>query len=124
MAASKHLPDLRQGDDYSIEIKYPAGTNITGYKFYFTMKNAFEDLDTAAVLQHSSVAGTSLLDIPLTGVCFLTVPAATTALAPAGAYYYDLQAIDASGHVMTLAPPIAEYKHKLTVIPQVTMTIT
>lgn len=121
--ANSHLPDFRQGDDYSIEIQYPTGTDITGYKFYVTLKETFDDLDAAAIMQHSSVAGTAPLDTPLTGKCFLTVPAAVTTLVPPGSYYYDLQAIDTSGHIVTLAPPVSEYKHRIAVIPQVTLAI-
>lgn len=121
MAANSHLPDFRQGDDYSIEIQYPAGTNITGYKFYVTLKATFDDPDDIAVMQYSSVAGTNPLDTPLTGKCYLTVPAAVTSLAAAGSYYYDLQAIDTNGGIATLAPPVSDYKHKITVIPQVTL---
>jgi hypothetical protein len=118
--ASKHLPNLRQGDDYTIEIKYPAGTDITGFKFYITLKSDFEDLDSTAALQYSTVAGDGLLDDPIKGVCFLTVPAAVMAMVVAGSYFYDLQAIAPSGLVTTLAPPIDDYKYRLSVIPQIT----
>lgn len=43
MATIKHLPNMRQGDDYTVELKYPAGTNITGFKFYLTLKASFDD---------------------------------------------------------------------------------
>ena len=115
-----HLPDLRQGDDYSIEIKYPAGTDITGFRFYFTLKNSFDELDADAVLQYSTTAGSGTLDTPLLGSCVMTVPAASTASVAPGGYFYDLQAADNGGHVVTLVPPLSDYNHKLVVIPQVT----
>ena len=118
--AIKHLPNMRQGDDYTVEIKYPIGTNITGFKFYLTLKASFDDLDAAAILQYSQVVGDNILDDALNGVLFFSVPASITATVAAGSYYYDFQQISIGGQVETLMPPIDDHKHKLIVIPQVT----
>lgn len=120
---SAHLPDLRQGDDYTLKIAYPIATDITGYKFYLTLKNTFLELDADAPLQYSCVAGTGSLDDPLAGICYFTVPASVMALVQAGSYYYDLQAISTIGEIQTLAPPIDDYEFKLNVIPQITQAI-
>lgn len=118
--AIKHLPNLRQGDDYVVEIAYNPVIDITGFKFYLTLKSSFDIQDDAAELQYSTVAGNSLLDNPTAGICFLTVPASVMSNVKAGDYYYDLQAITSTGMIETLLPPIEDYKFKLKVIPQVT----
>lgn len=120
MAISKHLPNIRQGDDYAFAVAYPNATNITGFKFYLTLKNSFDDLDSAAVLQHSVVVGSHPLDDVLNGNAVFFIPASITATVPRGNYYYDFQAIDNSGGILTIAPPETDYKYKLQVIPQVT----
>lgn len=120
---AKHLPSIRQGDDYKFAVNFPAGTNITGVRFFLTLKNGFDDLDSAAVLQHTHTAGTGADDDALNGSCVFAVPAAITATIPAGAYFYDFQAVFTNDEVLTLAPPIEEYKVKLSVIPQVTRAI-
>lgn len=123
MAISKHLPNIRQGDDYTFNFAYPVGTDTTGFKFYLTLKNSFDDLDEAAVMQHSKTAGDHALDDVLNGKLVFLVPAIVTANVPRGSYFYDFQAIDATGGIVTLAPPIDDHKYKLQVIPQVTRAI-
>lgn len=120
---TKHLPPIRQGDDYKSKIAFPVGTDITGVRFFLTLKNDFEDPDELAVLQYTHTAGVGADDDAINGNCVFAVPAAVTATLPAGAYFYDLQAVFIAGDVVTLAPPIKEYKVKLAVIPQVTRAI-
>lgn len=122
-SVAKHLPPIRQGDDYKLRVQLPAGTNISGVRFFLTLKNSFDDDDSAAVLQHIQVTGINPEDDALNGLCLFTVVAAITAQIPAGAYFYDFQMVTTTGEVITLAPPIEEYKVKLSVIPQVTRAI-
>jgi hypothetical protein len=117
---AKHLPTIRQGDDYKVRVNFPAGTDITGARFFLTLKNSFDDDDGAAVLQWVHLVGSGENDDAQNGFCLIAIPASVTAQIPAGAYLYDFQATFANNERVTLAPPIEEYKVKLTVIPQVT----
>jgi hypothetical protein len=122
---AKYLPDLRVGDDYSIEltVKNLSGNaqNITGYKFWLTLKSSFDLSDANAELQFSSTAGDNPNDEPVNGICFLYVPASITKNIPAGSYYYDIQQkAGANGGLSTVLPPVADYKDKIIVVPQIT----
>lgn len=115
---SKHLPHIRQGDTYSFALKYPETINLTGYKWYFTLKEAFTDLDSEAILDYSKLAGDNSLDMPTTGMCFFVIPPSITENLPAGAYYYSFVSLSPLGLVDTLAPPISDYKFKIRVNPR------
>lgn len=117
--SSRHLPNMRIGDDYVLRLTYPFGTDITGFKFYLTLKASFDDADAA--LQTSWVAGENTIDEPLIGICFLSVPAIITASIKRGSYFYDLQVITTSGAIETIAPPMDDYKHKIIAVPSVTL---
>lgn len=116
----KHLPDIRQGDDYSLKLEYPDGMDITGFKWQLTLKSSFDLPDSSAVLQKVKIAGDSQLDTPMQGICYIILTGLETGNLPAGRYYYDLQAVSNTGVITTLLPPTAEYKYKIAVIPQIT----
>ena len=118
--AKKYIPNIRAGDNYLLEIKYNNGTNITGYKFWLTLKAKFTDGDALAILQATTTAGDYPTDDPLNGICYLSVASAITAGLPIGNYYFDLQAKSATDEIATLLPPIDDYRSKITVVPQVT----
>ena len=123
---AKYLPDMRAGDDYNIKlvINDSTGTakNITGYKFWLTLKAAISDADTAAALQFSTTAGDNVNDDLPNGICYMAVPAAMTKLIVSGEYRYDIQQ-RVGNSLTTVLPPIADYKDKLTVIPEITRAI-
>ncbi len=124
---SKYLPDLRAGDDYPITltVKDSLGQpqDITGFKFWLTFKSSFSLLDADAELQFVTTAGDNVNDNLLGGICVLYVPAATTALIPVGSYYYDIQQqAGVAGGLSTVLPPVADYKDKILVVPQVTVS--
>lgn len=112
---AKYLPDFRVGDTYRIKLQYPAGTDLTGYTHWFTVRS---DFGATPVLSVSSVFGDHTGDAE--NIAYLEVLAASTAVIPAGRYVYDVQASAANGDVMTLVPPVGEYKDKLFIAPQVT----
>lgn len=116
------IPDFRQGDTYRIKLQYPEGTDITGYKFFLTLKAEFADEDPGA-LQVSTTAGDDWADEPEEGLAYLTAKAEETAEVPAGKYYWDIQEITADGDIRTLAPDVANYKSRVTVVPQVTEAV-
>lgn len=117
---SQFLPDIRQGDRYEISIRYPAGTDLTGYRFWFTLKRQLEDADSVAVLQVVSDAGSDIHDEPTNGLVFLSALEYLTGSAPKGSYYWDIQSRGPSGQVKTIAPPAEFYDDKIRIVPQVT----
>lgn len=123
---AKYLPDMRQGDDYNVKLVINdttgAAKNITGYKFWLTLKASISDADAAAALQFSTTAGDNVNDNLLNGICYLAVPAAMTKLVPPGDYRYDIQQ-RVGNALTTVLPPIADYKDKLTVVPEITKSI-
>ena len=125
---SNYLPDMRAGDDYNIQLTVNdlAGVpvNITGYKFWFTVKTSFSDLDANAIFQFVTTVGDNANDVALSGICFISVPAAVTKLIAAGSYFYDIQQkAGVSGGLTTVLPPTSDYKDKLVVIPEITRAI-
>jgi len=113
---TQYIPDIRSGDTTNIKIQYPAGTNITGYKFWLTLKNNFEDADADAVYQLSTDAGDNVNDDPENGLVYLTI---NTVITP-GKYFWDIQTKSPEGVITTIAPPVADYKNRVTVIPEIT----
>ncbi len=118
--AKKNIPSIRNGDDYRLQIQYAVVTDITGYKFWLTLKKDFSDTDEAAVLHVSTVAGNYPMDDPTNGICYLHIPSDVTATLPAGSYYYDLQVKSTANEITTILPPIDDYRARVFVIPQVT----
>jgi hypothetical protein len=117
---SQYLEDIRQGDRYEIKITYPEGTDITGYKFWITLKRQFDDPDSAAVLQTVTTAGNDYRDEPSNGFSFIVIPEYQTANAPKGSYYWDVQARSPEGVIKTLLPSPEFYNDRIRVVPQVT----
>lgn len=117
---SQFLPDIRQGDRYEISIRYPTGTNLTGYRFWFTLKRQLEDADNAAVLQVVCNAGDGQHDEPTNGLVIISALEALTGDTPKGTYYWDVQSRGPDGQVKTIAPPAEFYDDKIRVVPQVT----
>jgi hypothetical protein len=117
---AKYIADFRQGDTVKIKITYDAGTDITGFVYWLTLKACFEDADSAAVLQVETTAGDHPDDDVANGVVYIVASATDTAAVPPGRYYYDVQELSAGGEIRTLFPPTADYKDRLVVIPQVT----
>jgi hypothetical protein len=114
---AKHLPDFRQGDTYRIRIAYPEGTDLTGYKHWLTLRTAF-DAQTA-VLAISSTFGDHTADAA--NVAYLEATKTQTASVASGKYVYDVQAKAPNDGVLTLVPPVKDYRDLLFVAPQVTL---
>ena len=123
---AKYLPDMRAGDDYNVKlvIKDVAGVakDITGYKFWLTLKASISDADAAAALQFSTTAGDNVNDDIANGICYMAVPAIMTKGIIPGEYRYDIQQRVGTA-LSTVLPPIADYKDKLIVIPEITRAI-
>ena len=92
-----------RGDTLTITItcKTAAGVavDITGWTFFFTLKNLIDDLDASAVYKSTWTTHTT----PASGITAVTMTAAETD-ALAGDYLYDIQYKDTSGNVKTIIP--------------------
>jgi len=113
---AKYLPDFRVGDTYRIKLEYPEGTILFGYRHWLTLRAEFGS--ASAALEVDSVFGDH--DADTENIAYLEATPSQTALIAPGRYYYDVQAESASGEVMTLVPPVTDYKDKISVVPQVT----
>jgi len=89
--------------------------DITGYKFWFTCKSAFDNTDNVAVVQVSKIVGDDSEDDPVNGLVVITSP-----IIAAGSYYYDVQMLTPGGDIKTIIPEPGKYKQKLQVVNQVT----
>lgn len=118
-----YLEDIRQGDDYTLKVDFGTANNITGFEFWLTLKNDFEDSDAQAVLQVSTVAGDDPADDPTHGIAYVRIPAATTKAVEPSSYIYDLQVKTSTGLISTIIPPNSDYKDRVKVIPEVTKDI-
>jgi hypothetical protein len=133
---ANHLPNMRVGDEYTLKIviKKEDGTaqDITGYKFWITLKGG-ADLATAAAvadidagLQHETTAGDQTDDDLIGGVAYLVIPSTVMQNVVAGDYFYDVQAKKpgANGEgIITLLPPITDVEDVLTVYPDITKAV-
>lgn len=123
---AKYLRDMRVGDEYIVQINYGTGVDITGYKFWLTLKASPDLPDDQAALQYTTVAGDEVNDDVLNGLAHLVVPSNITKTVAAGEYYYDVQAKrpDADGvGITTLVPPITDMEDLIAVYQEITRAI-
>ena len=119
---SDYITDFRQGDSKVIKIDYGTGVDITGWKFWFTMKTELDSTNITA--QISTTAGDDTNDDIANGIAYITVDSVTSYGIAAGKYYYDVQ-VSKGGNppvIKTILPPIEEYKDRINVIPGLTKT--
>lgn len=116
MATASNLIIMR-GDDiiYTVTLVNDDGTNpnITGYTFYFTVKEKFTDSDNEAKIAKTV---TSLSD-PTHGTMTFTLTHTDTNLAPK-TYVYDIQFKDGSSLITTVL------YGEFTILPDVTKRTT
>jgi hypothetical protein len=105
---AKYIEDFRQEDSLRpIEINYPAGTDISGFKHTLTLKSSPDLLDSEAELQVSSIVGECLYDLnPV--ISNASEIALITALDPlSSTYIADLAALNATK--LPLISPVRAY---------------
>ena len=90
---------IYRGDDRTLTIT--SSVALTGSEVTFTAKRSKLDADEDAVIQKSTAAGVEIGD-PDTAV-EVTVDAADTEDLDPVALYWDVQAVDGSGNVRTVA---------------------
>jgi hypothetical protein len=86
------------GTQCTIDVTSLNPLDITGYKFYFTLKKSLDDADPG-VLQ---ISWTTHID-PTNGLTTLTITHDQTKVLIPGPYFYDIQYIDGGGLVNTPA---------------------
>lgn len=123
---AEFLSDFRQGDTKIIKIDYGTGNDITGWDFFFTMRDTF-GVDSVIVAQVKTTAGDHTLDDVANGLAHLELDSESSALIPAGGYVYDVQRVKPNGakpvSVLTLIPTVEKFDDILTVAPQVTVIV-
>lgn len=104
MAEQRDLTPLMRGDDRTINIsvknKLEEPIDITGWKFYFTMKNSLSDLDDDAVLKKDVGPSGHISDEG--GLSQIVVTNAESTLFTPKTYYYDIQAKKNTGQILTI----------------------
>lgn len=97
-----------RGDDLSISLTIKtddAATDITGWVFYFTVKNSPNDPDSEAVAQNIV---SEHID-PEAGLTAVGLSSSET-FELKGTYYYDIQAIRDDGSVLTIVNSTIEFE--------------
>ena len=117
---AKYIRDFRKGDTIKIKLDYGTSVDLTGFKFWLTLKRSYRDTDENAAMQVVTTAGDYELDEPTRGIVYIVVPYTVTDLIEAGSYYYDIQELSSADEIRTIVPPIADYKDKVVVIAGIT----
>jgi hypothetical protein len=120
----EYVKDFRQGDTKVIKINYGAGVDITGWKFWFTLRK--EIGDSTYVAQATTTAGDNPDDDPPNGLAYITLSSADSMTIPAAKYYYDVQVSKGGSPpvIKTILPPIESYKDRIEVVPGITVATT
>jgi len=117
---AKELADFRQGDTKKIKIDYGTGFNITGYMFWFTLR---DDFGTVIIAQVETTAGDHPLDDVANGIAYIQLESDVSKTIPAGKYVWDIQRSipGAPPDVLTLLPTLKNVKDKIEVFEGVTL---
>jgi len=90
-----------RGDDKLIELRFSKDNmplDITGWKIYFTMKKSKADPDEKAILAKDITEHSD----PQNGITQLFLTNVETAEFKRGDYFYDIQAKDNEGYIITV----------------------
>lgn len=96
-----------RGDTIDLQVtitRDSAPVNLTGADLWMTAKNRLRDADVAAVFQKSLGAGIVIVGAASAGVALVTIdPADTDSLTRETVLYCDVQLLESSGRVTTVA---------------------
>lgn len=105
--------DIQRGDDYSVAIavkdENAAAIDITGWKFWITIKSNESDADGSAVVQKAVTSH----DDPTNGLTTVSLSNSDTD-SLLGKYFYDIQFKKADGKVKTLMYGVIDFKYDYT----------
>jgi len=103
--SQRNLSNLVRGDDWAIKLVVSSSgsvLDITGYTYWFTLKNNVDDADPGA-LQISVTPDISGNPSEASqGIVYLNVDKSLTDSIEAATYNYDVQQVDPLGTVQTL----------------------
>jgi hypothetical protein len=98
----KDLSPLVRGDDWSFKLTITSNgspVNITGYTYWFTLKDNIDESDPGDV---QVTANPSATGTPAQGIVYINVNKSLTNSLVAKTYNYDIQQLDAAGKIQTL----------------------
>ena len=98
---AKDLDPLVRGDDWTLKLNITSSgsaVDVTGYTYYWTLKDNVDDADPGALQVTASPTGSAAQ----AGEVVLSAAAATTTNITPQTYNYDVQQVNGSGVVQTL----------------------
>lgn len=98
---AKDLSPLVRGDDWKIRLVITENNqpiNITGYEYWFTLKQNIDSPDPGQIQVISLPSGQDATN----GILNILVPNTNTSTLAAGTYFYDVQQIDVSDQIRTI----------------------
>lgn len=106
--------ELYKGDDLPLSLNmtlnFDTVLDITGYKFYFTLKDSKADPDNEALISLEWTTHSA----PTQGKTEFVIPSSSTVNLKPGQYYWDIQFKTPSGSVRTVVDGIAELIEQVT----------
>jgi len=101
----RDLSPLVRGDDWTLKLVLTSNSsvlNITGYTFWFTLKESVDDADPGA-LQVTATPDVSTSPTEASqGIIYIKASKSLTNSLAAKTYNYDVQQVDSSGNIQTL----------------------
>ena len=90
------IADIYRGNTKTFKFNFVDSSNtpidITGWSIWFTAKAIASDTDVDAVIQVSTTAGDDALDVPASGLMYLTVTSTDSDVTPQ-ALHYDFKRV-------------------------------
>lgn len=118
---AKELANFRQGDTKVIKIiNTTAGYDVTGHIFWFTLRDAFDDVTPIAQVQ--TTAGDHPLDDIPNNTIYIEMGSDITKNIAVGKYFWDIQRSEGGTPpvIVTILPTEKNLKDKLEILEQVT----
>lgn len=116
------IKDFRRGDTKHIKLSFnPLFYDITGWKFFLSLKKTFDD-PVAALAVVTTVGDHPADDIAL-GIVNIVITSAVSKTLTPGKYFIDIQRVIAGNppNVLTIYPAVENYKETISIIPDVTL---
>jgi|DEB0MinimDraft_6_1074348.scaffolds.fasta_scaffold01024_5 hypothetical protein len=102
---ARDLSPLVRGDDWTIKLTLSdsgSPLNITGYTYWFTLKDNIDDADPGALQVSITPSASGSPSEASQGIVYITAAKALTDTVTPATYNYDVQQVDGTGKVQTL----------------------
>ena len=102
---ARDLSPLVRGDDWTIKLTLSdsgSPLNITGYTYWFTLKDSIDDADPGALQVSITPSVSGSPTEASQGIVYITAAKALTDTVTPATYNYDVQQVDGTGKVQTL----------------------